>query len=136
MRKSACRQLVPAIGFAAIALFAGLVAAHAASQPRPRRQIISCPFLANGHLTIDVPANRKSLPKIDFDYASKATQFSFRDRNLLLVAVDEVSPSRLRIVISAQLNKKSGTYDGQIFTDTGGNQLMLDNGPVHCTVGR
>jgi hypothetical protein len=62
--------------------------------------------------------------------------FSFRDRNLFLVAVDEGDPSRLRIVVSAQLNRKSGTYDGQIFTDTGGNQLMYDNGPVHCTVGR
>jgi hypothetical protein len=136
MRKLACRQLFPAIGFTVIALLAGGAAANAASEPRPRRQIISCPFLAAGHLTIDVPANRKSLPKIDFDYPSKATQFSFRDKNLFLIAVDEASPSRLRIVISAQLNKKRGTYDGQIFTDTGGNQLMLDNGPVRCSVGR
>jgi hypothetical protein len=46
----------------------------------------------------------------------------------------EGESSRVRIVISAQLNKKSGTYDGQIFVDMGGNQLMLHNGPVRCTV--
>lgn len=114
----------------------GFVAADAASEPLSRRQTISCPFLANGEVTIDLPASRKSLPKIDFDYPVKATMFSFRDKNLFLVAVDEASPSRLRIVISAQLNKKSGTYDGQIFTDTGGNELMHDNGPVHCRVER
>jgi hypothetical protein len=49
--------------------------------------------------------------------------------------MDEGEPSRLRIVVSAQLNKKTRTYDGQIFVDMGGNQLMLHNGPVRCTVG-
>ena len=48
--------------------------------------------------------------------------------------MDEGDPSRLRIVVSAQLNKKRGSYDGQIFVDMGGNQLMLHNGPVRCTV--
>jgi hypothetical protein len=73
--------------------------------------------------------------EIDFDYPAKATRFSFRDGNLSLVAMDEGEPSRVRIVISAQLNKKSGAYEGQIFVDMGGNQLMLHNGPVRCTVG-
>ena len=54
---------------------------------------------------------------------------------VLLIAIDEGEPSRVRIVISAQLNKKSGAYEGQIFVDMGGNQLMLHNGPVRCTVG-
>jgi len=49
--------------------------------------------------------------------------------------MDESEPSRVRIVVSAQLNKKSGAYEGQIFVDMGGNQLMLHNGPVRCTVG-
>jgi hypothetical protein len=35
-------------------------------------------------------------------------------------------------VISAQRNKANGIYAGQIMTDSGGNQLMLDNGPVAC----
>ena len=48
--------------------------------------------------------------------------------------MDESEPSRLRVVVSAQLNKKSKAYDGQIFVDMGGNQLMLHNGPVRCTV--
>jgi hypothetical protein len=43
--------------------------------------------------------------------------------------MDEGEPSLLRIVVSAQLNKKSGTYDGQIVVDMGGNQLMLHSGP-------
>jgi hypothetical protein len=60
------------------------------------------------------------LPEIDFDYPAKATLFSFRDGDLLLVAMDEGEPSRLRIVVSAQLNKKSGTYDGRIVVDMGG----------------
>ena len=29
----------------------------------------------------------------------------------------------------------SGTYDGQIVVDMGGNQLMLHSGPVRCTIG-
>jgi hypothetical protein len=75
------------------------------------------------------------MPKeIDFDYPAKATRFSFRDGNLSLVAMDQSEPSRVRIVISAQLSKKSGAYEGQIFVDMGGNQLMLHNGPVRCTV--
>ena len=135
MQKPAYRRLLSLLGCVPIALIVGLAVADASSEPRPRRQTITCPFLANGRLTIDVPANHKSLPKIDFDYPSKVTMFSFRDRNLFLVAVDEGDPSRLRVVVSAQLNKTSGSYDGQIFTDTGGNQLMHDNGPVHCTVG-
>ena len=123
------------VGLIPIALIASINAASAASSPPTKAVTITCPFLENGRLTIAVPANRKSLPKIDFDYDAKATLFSFRDGNLFLVAFDESDRSRLRVIISAQLNKKSGTYDGQFFTDTGGNELMQDNGPVHCTVG-
>ena len=87
-------------------------------------------------MTFDVPAKLGDMPaEIDFDYPAKATSFSFRDGNLSLVAMDEGDPSRVRVVISAQLNKKSGAYEGQIFVDMGGNQLMLHNGPVRCTVG-
>jgi hypothetical protein len=87
-------------------------------------------------VTFDVPGKLGALPAdIDFDYPAKASSFSFRDRNLSLVAMDEGDPSRVRIVVSAQLNKKSGAYEGQIFVDMGGNQLMLHNGPVRCTVG-
>jgi hypothetical protein len=49
--------------------------------------------------------------------------------------MDEEEPSRVRIAISAQLNRKRRAYEGQIFVDMGGNQLMLHNGPVRCTVG-
>ena len=48
--------------------------------------------------------------------------------------MDEGEPSRLRIVVSAQLNKKSRAYDGQIVVDMGGNQLMLHSGRVSCTI--
>jgi hypothetical protein len=37
-------------------------------------------------------------------------------------------------VISAQLNKARGSYDGQIVLDLGGHQIMLQHGPVSCTV--
>lgn len=87
-------------------------------------------------MTFDVPAKFGALPsQIDFDYPAKAVHFSFRDGNLSLVAMDEEESSRVRIVISAQRNKKSRAYVGQIFVDMGGNQLMLHNGPVRCTVG-
>ena len=56
-------------------------------------------------------------------------RFSFRDGNLLLVAMDE---SRVRIVISAQRTKGKSSYDGQFLADMGGNQVQLDNGPVVC----
>jgi hypothetical protein len=120
---------------AAVALLASLTVATAASSPViTRHRTISCPFLADGHLTLDVPPARNAKPSIDFDYPAKATLFSFRDNNLFLVAMDESDSSRLRVVISAQRNRRSGSYDGQIFVDMGGNQLMHYNGPVHCRV--
>lgn len=97
---------------------------------------ITCPYLQAEDLRFDIPANLGDLPTIDFDYPAKVTIFSFRDGHLLLVAMDEGEPSRLRIVISAQLNKARGTYDGQFVVDMGGNQLQLDSGPVSCRVGR
>jgi len=118
---------------AAAALLAGVAAASASSSPViTRHRTITCPFLADGSLTIDVPPARNVMPKIDFDYPATATLFSFRDNNLFLVGMEG---SRLRVVVSAQRNRRSGSYDGQIFVDMGGNQLMHYNGPVHCQVG-
>jgi hypothetical protein len=97
---------------------------------------ITCPYLQAEDLRFDVPANLGDLPSIDFDYLAKVTIFSFRDGHLLLIAMDEGEPSRLRIVISAQINEARGTYDGQFVVDMGGNQLQLDSGPVSCRVGR
>jgi hypothetical protein len=100
-----------------------------------KQRLITCPFLKEGRVTFAVPAKLGAMPtEIDFDYPAKATRFSFRDGNLSLVAMDEGEPSRVRIVISAQLKRKSGAYEGQIFVDMGANQLMLHNGPVRCTV--
>jgi hypothetical protein len=126
-----------ALACASLALITSLTlpAAGFAAAKKPAAKSITCPFLKNGRVSFDVPAKLGDLPKeIDFDYDAKAINFSFRDGNLFLLAVDESHPTRVRIMISAQLNKKSGAYEGQIFTDTGGNQLMLDNGPVRCTV--
>jgi hypothetical protein len=124
-------------GCVALALMSSLAALPAswpavASGPRT----ITCPYLQAEDLRFDVPANLGALPTIDFDYPAKVTIFSFRDGHLLLVAMDDSEPSRLRIVISAQLNKHRGTYDGQFVVDMGGNQLQLDSGPVSCRVGR
>jgi hypothetical protein len=99
------------------------------------KKIITCPFLAEGKVTFNVPRKQGDLPEVDFDYPATATLFSFRDNNLMLVAVDGPDSSRVRVVVSAQRNKKSGIYEGQIVVDMGGNQLMLHNGPVRCTVG-
>jgi hypothetical protein len=116
-----------------VALALSIVASSAASSTQ---QKITCPFLKEGRVKFDVPAKLGAMPtEIDFDYPAKVTRFSFRDGNLSLVAMDDSEPSRVRIVISAQLNKKSGAYEGQMFVDIGGNQLMLHNGPVRCTVG-
>jgi hypothetical protein len=97
---------------------------------------ITCPYLETRDVTFEVPATFGDLPDIDFDYPSKVSIFSFREGHLLLVAMDEDQPSRLRIVISAQLNKASGAYAGQIVVDMGGHELQLHSGPVTCTVGR
>jgi len=134
-RNPITKRIFPFFGCVPIALMTSLAFSTAAAASSTRKTI-TCPFLAEGRLVFDVPAKVGDLPsEIDFDYPAKATLFSFRDRNLLLVAVDEGEPSRLRVLVSAQLNRKSGAYDGQIFVDMGGNQLMLHNGPVHCTVG-
>ena len=133
------KQTIVFLGLAVrVGLMTSLAAstiAGAAAAPM-QKKTITCPFLEEGRVSFDVPARLGSLPKeINFDYPAKATSFSFRDGNLALVAVDESEPSRVRVVISAQLNKKTGAYEGQIFVDMGGNQLMLHNGPVRCTVG-
>jgi hypothetical protein len=120
----------------AVTLMVLLVLSIVPGMAAASKQKITCPFLKEGRVTFDVPGKLGALPAdIDFDYPAKASSFSFRDRNLSLVAMDEGDPSRVRIVVSAQLNKKSGAYEGQIFVDMGGNQLMLHNGPVRCTVG-
>jgi hypothetical protein len=128
--------ICPIVGCIPIALMMSVAFSTAASPlASSRHKTITCPFLAQGSLTFDAPTKLGALPaEIDFDYPAKAIQFSFRDGNLLLVAMDEHEPSRPRVVISAQLNKKTGAYEGQIFVDMGGNQLMLHNGPVRCTV--
>jgi hypothetical protein len=128
------KRIVAAIGCVPLALMASFALPAAAMAAPPTHTTITCPFLKAGSLTFDVPAKRGDLPLIDFDYPSKTTRFSFKDGNLSLVAMDEGEPSRPRIVVSAQLNKKTRSYDGQIFVDMGGNQLMLHNGPVRCTV--
>ena len=130
-------RTLPVAACVLAATMAGLAFPAAESEAATSKQkTIACPFLAQGGVTFDIPAKPDSLPaNIDFDYPAKAAHFSFRDGNLLLVAMDEGDPSRVRVVVSAQLNKKSRTYDGQIFADMGGNQLMLHNGPVRCTVG-
>src|SRR3954454_23876113 len=90
-----------------------IVASTAASS---KQRVITCPFLQEGAVTFGVPAKFGDMPTdIDFDYPAKSSRFSFRDGNLSLVAMDECEPSRVRIVIPAQLNKKSGAYEGQIF---------------------
>ena len=93
---------------------------------------ITCPLPGGENLTFAAPKRLGDLPKIELDYPSKVTLFSFRDGNFLTVAVDESDPSRVRLVISAQRNKTTGAYDGQLVIDSGGNELQLDNGPVHC----
>jgi len=93
---------------------------------------ISCTYAQGQQLTFDVPKKLGGLPPIEFDYPSKVTLFSFRDNNLLLVAMDQAEKSRVRIVISAQRDKAKSSYDGQILTDLGGNEIQLDNGPVSC----
>lgn len=99
----------------------------------PRHKAVTCPYL-NTALQFDVPAKFGDLPKIEFDYPVQATQFSLRDNNLLVVAMDESETTRLRIVISGQLNKAKSSYDGQILVDMGGNQMQLHNGPVSCKI--
>jgi hypothetical protein len=102
----------------------------------PPTKSVTCSITDFVSLKFDVPAKLGDLPEIDFSYPSKVTVFSFRDRNLLAIAVDEVDPSRIRIVISAQLKKGKDTYDGQFVADFGGHQLQLDNGPVVCRTSR
>lgn len=114
--------------------FVPAAAIDPAAAARPRT--ITCPYLSAPDLHFDVPAKLGALPTIDFDYPVKVTLFSFRDGHLLLVAMDEDEHSRLRIVVSAQRNKGSGSYDGQIVVDMGGNELQLYSGPVSCKVTR
>jgi hypothetical protein len=133
--RSIMKRISKVGGCGRIAL-AGCLAFLTATTPAvsARHRTITCPYLSAPDLRFDVPEKLGDLPAIDFDYPSKVTLFSFRDGHLLIVAMDEDDPSRLRIVISAQLNKSRRSYDGQIVVDMGGNQLQLHSGPVSCTV--
>ena len=117
-------------------MMSSLVLPVAVSQAASSSQrTIACSYLKAEDLRFKVPANVGDLPAIDFDYPTKVTIFSFREGHLLLVAMDEEDPSRLRIVISAQLNKVTETYRGQIVVDMGGHELQLYGGPVSCRIG-
>ena len=121
--------------WALVALASLLGAPQGAEAAAKGHKTITCPLPGGENLTFVKPAKLGDLPKIELDYPSKVTLFSFRDGNFLTVAVDESDPSRVRLVISAQLNKATGAYEGQIVIDAGGNQLQLDNGPVRCKAG-
>jgi hypothetical protein len=112
----------------------GLALCPAGMAAKAQRKI-TCPLPSGESFTFVAPAKLGELPKIELDYPSKVTLFSFRDGNFLAVAMDEAEPSRLRLVISAQLNKAKGSYDGQIVIDQGGNELQLSNAPVSCKAG-
>src|SRR5579871_2830428 len=88
------------------------IGAAAAASAAPSGQTITCPYAndPDEHLTIVAPARIGDLPPIDFDYPAKVTRFSFRDGHLLVIAMDQDERSRVRIVISAQLNKATRTY--------------------------
>jgi hypothetical protein len=120
----------------AIICLTSLVLSYAYGVAAPPTKSVTCSITDYVRLKFDIPAQLGDLPEIDFSYPSKVTVFSFRDRNFLVIAVDEADPSRIRIVISAQLKKGKGTYDGQFVADFGGHQLQLDNGPVSCTTSR
>ncbi len=80
-----------------------------------------------------LPQKTGDLPHIDFPYPVETTVFVMREKNLLLVAMDQEEKSRPRLFISAQAaNKKNGEYKGQFMADWGGNQLQLDNGLISC----
>jgi hypothetical protein len=89
MKRIVCKLAGGAIALTA-ALFLSAVTAAAAA---PRHKTITCPYLENGRVAFDVPAKLGDMPAaIDFDYPAKAAEFSFRDGNLLLVAMDEGDP--------------------------------------------
>jgi hypothetical protein len=132
-------QVARIIACAALAWAGGLVLTSAPAHAGPPvRGTVSCdyPSAPNLHLSFEAPAKLGDLPEVDFDYPVKVTRFSFRDGNLSMVAMDEADRGRVRIVISAKLNKAKGTYDGQATFDFGGNQLMMDNGRISCSVSR
>lgn len=121
----------------AVSSLAWLLAAPGSSVAGgPAHRNLACAPATGPELTFDVPPKLGDLPKIDFDYPSKVTIFSFRDRNLLLIAIDASESGRVRVVISAQRDKATGNYDGQIVRDFGGNERQLENGPVRCKVSR
>lgn len=120
-------------GVMAIVLSSSLV--YAKEKEASKRVVASSgKTIACGDLQFSPPAKMGDLPNLDFSYPVNVTRFSFRDGNLLLVGMDQGESSRVRVLISAQLNAKSRTYIGQIFRDDGGNEIQLDNGPITCTV--
>ena len=129
-------RLIEITACVTLCLPVSLLPAARPSQAATSRPTITCPYPDDfdEQLSVVAPAKIGDLPPIDFDYPAKVTRFSFRDGHLLLIAMDQEERSRVRIVISTQLNKAKGSYDGQIVLDLGGHQIMLRHGPVSCTV--
>jgi hypothetical protein len=119
----------------ALRLLVAVLLAPGSSQAASSRPTITCPYPhdPDEQLSVVAPAKIGDLPPIAFDYPARVTRFSFRDGHLLLIAMDQDVRSRVRIVVSVQLNKARGTHDGQIVLDLGGHQIMLRQGPVSCT---
>ena len=83
---------------------------------------------------IILPSKISMLPVIESDLEMQAALFSFRDNNLIAVAMDSETPDRFRMSVSAQLDKKTGKYHGQVIQDFGGREIQLENGPEVCSV--
>src|SRR4051812_21784226 len=79
-----------------------------------------------------VPAKIGGKPRIEYDYPVDMMEFSFRNRNLVLVAMDNAEKSRLRIRFFAQATRYHTTYSGQVYADEGGMDAAINNGPVTC----
>ncbi|WP_419419411.1 hypothetical protein ACNVED_12970 [Legionella sp. D16C41] len=84
------------------------------------------------NLILPIPHKTGNLPKIDFPYPVDTAVFVMREGNLLVVAMDQEEKTRPRIFISAQAGNNNTEFKGQFMTDSGGNELQLDNGPVFC----
>jgi hypothetical protein len=113
-----------------ILVIGGLVCAMTVEVLAARGKTIKC-----SNFSVAVPPPAGGSPQLDSAYPSEATIFHFENKkSLLLVAMDEDDPTRLRIALSAQWDKKSNRFKGQVIEDLGSSQLQIQNGPETCAV--
>jgi hypothetical protein len=83
-----------------------------------------------------VPTTKGSRVNLQYELNAQVTTLEFNSLNLLLVATDQIEPTRIRLTISAVFigitTEGNHIYKGQLMADFGDRQRQIISGPIEC----